>query len=112
MAGKLKTFTTTSGFFDLAVAAPSMKAALDLWAPSSISSRTALRDRPTSDRAAAQAALEEAQAAHARTLREIGKAQARLDRKTSGEEARWKREKERLDDALRRARVPRPLKVV
>lgn len=31
MAGNLKTFTTTSGFFDLAVAAPSMKAALDLW---------------------------------------------------------------------------------
>ena len=60
----------------------------------------------------AEAALEEAQAGHARTLREIGKAQARLDRTASGEEARWKREKERLDDALRRARVPRPLKVV
>ena len=209
MAGKLKTFTTTSGFFDLAVAAPSMKAALDLWgaefnlfthgfarqtderstvaatmarpgvvlrrpvgtdqaysehAEASLSlphqkakaSASKPRTRPLkqakpankkADRAAAlafareqkrraqrsrqeeaalhkegerrdrvlaaaEAALEEAQAGHARTLREIGKAQARLDRKASGEEARWKREKERLDDALRRARVPRPLKVV
>jgi colicin import membrane protein len=31
MARKLKTFTTSAGFFDLAVAAPSMKAALDAW---------------------------------------------------------------------------------
>ena len=27
----LKTFTTSGGFFDLAVAAPSMKAALEAW---------------------------------------------------------------------------------
>jgi len=209
MAGKLKTFTTTSGFFDLAVAAPSMKAALDLWGaafnlfthgfarqtderstvaatmarPGVVLRRPVGTDRAYSEHAeaslslphrkanrkpkasppkpakpakpanekadraaalafareqkrraersrqeeaalhkegerrdraiaAARAALEAAQAGHARTLREIGKAQARLDRKASGEEARWKREKERLDDALRRARVPRPLKVV
>lgn len=31
MARKLKTFQTTLGFFDLAVAAPSMKAALEAW---------------------------------------------------------------------------------
>ena len=31
MAGKLKTFVTSVGFFDLAIAAPSMKAALDAW---------------------------------------------------------------------------------
>jgi len=31
MARKLKTFVTSLGFFDLAVAAPSMKAALDAW---------------------------------------------------------------------------------
>ena len=31
MARKLKTFTTSGGFFDLAVAAPSMKAALEAW---------------------------------------------------------------------------------
>lgn len=31
MPRKLKTFTTSAGFFDLAVAAPSMKAALEAW---------------------------------------------------------------------------------
>ena len=31
MARKLKTFTTSMGFFDLAIAAPSMKAALEAW---------------------------------------------------------------------------------
>jgi hypothetical protein len=31
MPRKLKTFTTTSGFYDLAVAAPTMKAALEFW---------------------------------------------------------------------------------
>src|SRR6185369_11361406 len=31
MSRKLKTFVTSLGFFDLAVAAPSMKAALDAW---------------------------------------------------------------------------------
>lgn len=31
MAGKLKTYTTSIGFFELAVAAPSMKAALESW---------------------------------------------------------------------------------
>ncbi|MGL4289954.1 MAG: cell envelope biogenesis protein TolA, partial [Phreatobacter sp.] len=31
MARKLKTFMTSLGFFDLAVAAPSMKAALEAW---------------------------------------------------------------------------------
>lgn len=30
-ARKLKTYTTSAGFFDLAVAAPSMKAALEAW---------------------------------------------------------------------------------
>src|SRR5690348_10225311 len=31
MARKLKTFQTSLGFYDLAIAAPSMKAALDAW---------------------------------------------------------------------------------
>src|ERR1700761_6578531 len=31
MAKKLKTFETSLGFFDLAIAAPSMKAALEAW---------------------------------------------------------------------------------
>jgi colicin import membrane protein len=35
MPRKLKTYVTTSGFFDLAVAAPSMKAALEIWGSTS-----------------------------------------------------------------------------
>jgi len=35
MARTLKTFTTSAGFFDLAVSAPSMKAALEAWGSSS-----------------------------------------------------------------------------
>src|SRR3954447_5195090 len=31
VARKLKTYTTSAGFFDLAIAAPSMKAALEAW---------------------------------------------------------------------------------
>jgi hypothetical protein len=31
MARKLKTYQTSLGFFDLAIAAPSMKAALEAW---------------------------------------------------------------------------------
>jgi colicin import membrane protein len=31
MARKLKTYQTSQGFFDLAIAAPSMKAALEAW---------------------------------------------------------------------------------
>ena len=36
MARKLKTFQTSLGFYDLAIAAPSMKAALELGEPASI----------------------------------------------------------------------------
>ncbi|MGY3294641.1 hypothetical protein ACVWW5_007295 [Bradyrhizobium sp. LM3.4] len=35
MARKLKTYETSVGFFDLAIAAPSMKAALEAWAADS-----------------------------------------------------------------------------
>jgi hypothetical protein len=35
MARKLKTYQTSMGFFDLAVAAPSMKAALEAWGSNS-----------------------------------------------------------------------------
>lgn len=38
MARKLKTYQTSLGFYDLAIAAPSMKAALEAWAPAAISS--------------------------------------------------------------------------
>lgn len=216
MARKLKTFTTSIGFFDLAIAAPSMKAALEAWGAgfnlfhhgfarqtddrsivsatmaspgvvlrrpvgtnkaftehaevsSALPTRKAQKARPPKaqpgkvppkksagpakpadekvsraaalafekeqerrerrsrkeeealqkeghrrDRAiaAAEAALEEAERAHKRTVQELETAQAALDRKSAKEEARWKKEQERLQDGLRRARSPRHLKLV
>jgi colicin import membrane protein len=35
MARKLKSYQTSQGFFDLAIAAPSMKAALEAWGANS-----------------------------------------------------------------------------
>ncbi|HEX2590508.1 MAG TPA: cell envelope biogenesis protein TolA [Rhizomicrobium sp.] len=54
---KLKTFITTSGFFDLAVAAPSMKAALDIWGSRSNLFHTGLA-RETDDREIVKATME------------------------------------------------------
>jgi hypothetical protein len=44
MVRKLKTYQTSLGFFDQAIAAPSMKAALEAWgAPTAISSTRNVR---------------------------------------------------------------------
>jgi hypothetical protein len=40
MARKLKTYQTSLGFFDLAIAAPSMKAALEAWGADSHGNKT------------------------------------------------------------------------
>jgi hypothetical protein len=40
MARKLKTFQTSLGFYDLAIAAPSMRAALEEWGTASNLSRS------------------------------------------------------------------------
>lgn len=207
MPRPLKSFTTTAGFFDLAVAAPSMKAALAAWgaganlfhqgfaheshdvdvvtatmatpgvvlrrpvgtnndftedaevsgsfvgraklrpplqkprvAPPRSADRVAdrkaalayerqeaqreqqkrkeeaaqqrARDRRDEAIAEAEAALQHAEEAHRRTVQQIDKAQAELDRKSDAEKARWEKEKEKLQDALREARSPRHLRVV
>jgi hypothetical protein len=50
MARKLKTFETSLGFFDLAIAAPSMKAALEAWgADSNLFHQGAARESKDSD---------------------------------------------------------------
>jgi hypothetical protein len=46
MARKLKAYQTSIGFFDLAIAAPSMKAALEAWARRRTFSTKALRRKP------------------------------------------------------------------
>lgn len=210
MPRKLKAFTTSAGFFDLAVAAPSMKAALAAWgadsdlfhqgfaretrdakivtatmarpglvlrrpvgtdqpygetaeiseralvghgrrkmaartkpkskpktenaAPKRPASRTAAADRAAAlayekeekrralqeqrekgerrraaarrERAvaAAEEALRQAEAAHDRTASGLDRERAALDRRTEAEAHRWSREKDRLQEALHRAR--------
>ena len=50
MARKLKTYQTSLGFFDLAVAAPSMKAALEAWgADSNLFHQGAAKESEDSD---------------------------------------------------------------
>jgi colicin import membrane protein len=203
MARKLKTYTTSAGFFDLAIAAPSMKAALEAWGsrtnlfhqgfakeaddPDTVAAAMAkpgvvlrravgsndtfsedaelptdlpigkARKKPAKpaakrreatsralddkaarkaalafeneqkrretrrrneekarqkqgerrDRAiaAVQAALEEAEREHRKRVEQIDKDRAVLDRRAQVEEVRWKKNKERLDDTLRRSRT-------
>lgn len=203
MARQLKTYTTSGGFFDLAIAAPSMKAALEAWgarnnlfqhgfakqsedadviaatmakpgvvlrrpvgsdgafsehaelptnlgptrvrkaekppakkkvpakkpAPSDDKasrkaalafekeqrrrqaeqrreeeSRQKVRERRDRAIAAAEAALAEARQAHEEKVREIEKERAAVDRRAEAEDARWKKSRDQLDDALRKAR--------
>lgn len=202
MARKLKTYQTSLGFFDMAIAAPSMKAALEAWGsksnlfhqgfarevddpdviaaamskpgvilrrpvgsdgpfkedadlPSDLS-REEVKGRPkqhgakpgkrsrgkTDDQAArkaalayekeqrqresqqrkeeaarakererreqavakAQAAIDEAKRAHEVRVDEIDTERAALEQRAQAEDERWKRQKEKLETALRRAR--------
>ena len=210
MARKLKAFTTSAGFFDLAVSAPSMKAALEAWGAganlfhqgfarqtvdaaiveatmahpgivlrrpvgsdetftdeaeasgAAFEGKVARTSRPARPRhkpvaakakdrtqerdaarafekererrerrerkeevarraegerrdraiAAAQATLDEAAERHAAEVAEIEQGRAALDAKADREAERWRREKDKLEDALRRAKVPRPLRPV
>jgi hypothetical protein len=210
VARRLKTYTTSAGFFDLAVAAPSMKAALDAWgttsnlfhqgfarmsddpkivaatlarpgvvlrrpvgtggafseharlpnvedisratrparkprakrgrpAPPPVDEETARaaavafdreqkqreresrreqlarkKERERRDRAiaAAETALEDGRRAHEASTAKIRKALAALDRKLAAEEARWKKKREQLESALRKARSPSHLRLV
>jgi colicin import membrane protein len=210
MPRKLKTYTTSAGFFDLAIAAPSMKAALEAWGsrtnlfhqgfakesddqdtiaatmakPGVVLRRAvgsgnsfsedaelptdlpvgkarkkpakpaAKKRQPASwalddkavrkaalafekeqerretrrrneekarqkqgerrERAIAEAhaALEEAEREHRKRVEQIDKDRAAIDGRAEAEEARWKKTKERLDDALRRSRTASYLRPV
>jgi hypothetical protein len=210
MARKLKVFTTSAGFFDLAVSAPSMKAALEAWGaganlfhqgfarqtedpaivkstmerPGVVLRRPVGTDQPFREEAeaseasfqgkvarkpkaarpqrkpvrpkasdgkeeraaaiafekecerrerrerqeaaarrkeaaqrdhaiaAATTALQKAEARHEAAVAEIEEARAALDAKADREAGRWRRERERLEERLREARVPRHLRPV
>src|SRR5947199_247149 len=107
MARKLKTYQTSLGFFDLAMAAPSMKAALEAWgADSNLCHQGAAKDSKRRQQAAdkAQAALDKAGQGHAKRAAAIQAEVEALEKRSRAEEARWDKEKERLEAALRRAR--------
>lgn len=210
MARKLKVFTTSAGFFDLAVSAPSMKAALEAWgaganlfhqgfaqqtddpavvkatmarpgvvlrrpvgtdqrfteeaeaSEASFEGKVAQKPRAARPRrkpvvatatapkreraaaiafekererrehrerqeaaarrkeaarrdrdiAAATAALDKAEARHEAAVAEIEQARVALDAKADREAGRWRREQEKLEEALRQARTPRHLRPV
>jgi colicin import membrane protein len=210
MARKLKTYVTSAGFFDLAISAPSMKAALEAWgsrtnlfhqgfakesddpatiaatmakpgivlrravgsneifsedaelptdlpigkarkkAPKPATKRREPASRSLDDKAArkaalafeknqkrrerqrqseekarlkegegrdraiaaAQAALEEAEREHRRRVAQIDKDRAAVDSRAQAEDDRWKKIKERLEDALRRSRSASYLRAV
>ena len=54
--------------------------------------------------ARAETALEEAKRDHETKVEEIKRDRAALDRRSQAEDARWEKQKERLETALRRAR--------
>jgi hypothetical protein len=62
--------------------------------------------------AAAEAALEEAKRAHRSSLSDIEKAQQALDKRKEAETARWNKQEDQLESALRRARSPGHLRLV
>jgi hypothetical protein len=51
-----------------------------------------------------EAALEEAKRGHQSRVKDIEKARTTLDRRSEAEEARWKKERDQLETALRKAR--------
>src|SRR6202522_3565919 len=157
MAKKLKTYETSLGFFDLAIAAPSMKAALEAWGadsnlfhqgaakesddpdvvaatmakpgvmlkrpvgsngpfkehaelPTNLGDTTARpskaarkpagrKPEKTSSRPAdkAQSSLDKAEREHADTAGAIQAEADAIEKRTQAENARWIKEKERLD---------------
>lgn len=69
----------------------------------------ARRDRAI---AAATAALEKAEARHDAIVVKIEEARAALDARAGREAERWRRQRDKLEDSLRRARAPRHLRPV
>lgn len=162
MTRKLKTYQTSLGFYDLAIAAPSMKAALEAWGagsnlfhqgvanessdpdvvsatmskpgvvlrrpvgsdapfsehpglptqladdeprhgPKKTAARPKQRERRDHAIATAQAALEKAAREHDERVAKIEAERDVIERKSQAENARWAKQKEKLERALRRA---------
>ena len=85
MVRRLKTYQTSLGFFDLAIAAPSMKAAADAWGLKTNEFKRGFA-KETHDPAIVAATMAKPGVVLRRPV------------------ARWERQKEKLETALRRAR--------
>ena len=88
MVRQLKTFVTSLGFFEEAVAAPSMKAALDAWGSSQNLFQQGFA-KEVDDPAIVAAAM---------------KRQAAISDKIKTEESNWNNEKDKLQAAIEKAK--------
>jgi colicin import membrane protein len=70
------------------------------------------RERRERAIAAAEAALDEARQEHDARVAEIEKERAAVDKKSEAEDARWKKKREQLEEALRSARSVSHLRLV
>jgi hypothetical protein len=129
MTRKLKTYRTSLGFFDLAIAAPSMKAALEAWgAQSNLFHQGVARETDDPEVVAATMArpgvvLKRSVESKGRFAqhsdlpsdragdevkdspnRRRAKPKKRLEKRAQAEKARWEKQKEWLEAALLRAR--------
>ena len=93
MARKLKVYQTALGFFDEAIAAPSTKAALEAWGSNS----NLFQQRCEQELAKAQAACDKAQQEPEARVSAIEAARAAVEDRARAEDARWQKQKRKLD---------------
>jgi hypothetical protein len=99
MARKLKAYQTSLGFFDLAIAAPSMKAALEAWgADSNLFHQGGHKAKKPSSRPVDKAAERKAALA-------FEKEQKRRERERASEEVARQKERERRQEAVDKAQA-------
>lgn len=111
MPRQLKTYVTTSGFFELAVAAPTMKAALDIWGTGPDLFRRGYA-KETKDAAIAKATIAkpgDSAAEGGRFKRRLAQlyaaAQKKRERDSARAEAAERKVRERRERAIKKAEV-------
>jgi hypothetical protein len=102
---KLKTYVADAGFYEIAVAAPSMKAALAAWGMTHTAFHQGFA-RQSDDAAAirkAEKALAQAQAAHDKRAAALRRQRDTLDDKITREDEAWRTQEGKRKAALARA---------
>jgi hypothetical protein len=106
MARKLKTFQTSVGFYDLAIAAPSMKAPLEAWgAGSNLFHQGIAKETDDPDVVVATMSKPGMVLEHAKKAAAIQAEAEAVEKRSRAEDDRWERERERLQTALRRSQA-------